>query len=397
MPSAAATPPRFSTLVLLSWIAILALNMFLPSLPNMAAAFRADYALVNLSVAGFLAVTAVMQLIVGPLSDRIGRRPVLLMALAIFTLASMGCVVASDIWSFLAFRVLQSPIIAGWVLALAVIRDTSPEEEAASRIGYVSMAMAIAPMLGPMLGGVLDELFGWRASFVLYAGAGLALLCLAWVDLGETNTNPSATFSAQFQTYPELVRSRRYWGYVVCMIFATGSFYCFLAGAPLVSKTVLSLSTASLGIGMGMTPAGFMLGSFVTGRYAQHRRLTVTIMSGRIVACTGLGAGLFLFLLGVVHPVTLFGAAFLMGLGNGLTLPSCHAGVLSVRPGLSGSASGLAGALTVAVGAVLSLMTGIAVAGSNGHYTLLAIILACSAVGIAAVAYVMRVDRREGL
>ena len=152
-----ASPPRLITLVLLTGLSVLSLNMFLPSLSNIAEEFQADYSLVNLSIAGYLGVTAALQLIMGPLSDRFGRRPVLLAGLTIFILASLGCMLATNIRDFLVFRVLQGAIISGWVLSLAVIRDTATEREAASRIGYVTMAMAVAPMRGPMFGGVLSS------------------------------------------------------------------------------------------------------------------------------------------------------------------------------------------------------------------------------------------------
>lgn len=95
------------------------------------------------------------------------------------------------------------------------------------------MAMAVAPMLGPMFGGLLDELFGWRASFVAFVGIGMLIFGLCWIDLGETNHHRSDTFADQFATYPELLSSRRFWGYSLCMAFSTGAFYAFLAGVPL--------------------------------------------------------------------------------------------------------------------------------------------------------------------
>ena len=168
MLRSATSPPRIVTLILLTGLSVLSLNMFLPSLSNMAAEFQVDYSLISLSIAGYLAITAVLQVIMGPLSDRYGRRPVLLVGLVIFTLASLVCALTTSIWVFLAFRVLQGAVISGWALSLAVIRDMAPPKEAASLIGYVSMAMAVAPMLGPMLGGALDEVFGWRASFVVF-------------------------------------------------------------------------------------------------------------------------------------------------------------------------------------------------------------------------------------
>jgi Bcr/CflA subfamily drug resistance transporter len=393
----ATSPPRTFTLVLLTGLSVLSLNMFLPSLSNMAADFRADYSLVSLSIAGYLAVTAVLQVIMGPLSDRFGRRPVLLAGLVMFTLASLVCALTTSIWVFLAFRVLQGAVISGWALSLAAIRDMAPPQEAASLIGYVSMAMAVAPMLGPMLGGALDELFGWRASFVVYTGFGIVALGLCWVDLGETNKTPSETFATQFRSYPELLRSRRYWGYSLCMAFSTGSFYAFLAGAPLVALAMLGLAPAAVGFYMGTITAGFALGSFVSGRFARRFALTTMMISGRVVACAGLMVGLALDVDGIVHELSLFGATVFVGLGNGLTMPRCNAGVLSVRPRLAGSASGLAGALTVGGGAALTSITGAIVTAENGATALLGMMLLAALMALAAALTVLWIDRRDGL
>ena len=394
MFSAATSPPRMFTLVLLTGLSVLSLNMFLPSLSNMAESFQADYALVSLSIAGYMGMTAVLQLIMGPLSDRFGRRPVLLAGLAVFTLASLGCVLATDIWVFLAFRMLQGAIVSGAALSSAVIRDIVPARQAASLMGYVSMAMAIAPMLGPMFGGALDELFGWRASFMAFVGFGVVAFGLCWIDLGETSKNRSKTFAKQFQTYPKLFRSRWFWGYSLCMAFSTGAFYAFLAGAPLVTRTLFAMSPGTLGFYMGTITAGFFLGSFLSGRYAKRYPLTAMMISGRIVACAGLVVGLVLFQAGFVHAISLFGATIFVGLGNGLTMPSCSAGAISVRPELAGSASGLSGALTVAGGAVLDSITGTIISEANGVYVLLGVMLFASAMGLFAALYVLGIDRR---
>ena len=199
----------------------------------------------------------------------------------------------------------------------------------------------------------------------------------------------------QFQAYPELFRSRRFWGYALCMAFSTGAFYAFLSGVPLVAETVLALSPATLGFYMGTITAGFALGSFLSGRYAKRYPLTTMMISGRIAACAGLAAGLMLFLAGFVHVISLFGAVVFVGLGNGLTMPSCNAGALSVRPKLAGSASGLAGALTVGCGAVLSSITGAVLTEENGAYALLGMMLFSSLMALVAALYVLRIDRRE--
>jgi len=395
MKYSATSPPGFFTLVFLSGLSILSLNMFLPSLSNIAAEFQTDYSIVSLSVAGYLAITAVLQLIIGPLSDRFGRRPVLLSGLAIFTLASLGCMLASDIWTFLAFRVLQGVIIAGGVLSFTIIRDSAPEQEAASQMGYVSMAMAVAPMLGPMVGGALDELFGWRSNFLFFAALGLAAFVLCWIDLGETNKSPSETFRKQFQAYPELFRSRRYWGFTLCITFSVGAFYIFITGVPLVAESVFELSPATLGFYIGTITAGFALGGFLSGRYSNRYPLTAMMIAGRIVACAGLMVGLTLFLMGFVNVFSLFGATVFVGLGNGLTMPSANAGALSVRPRLAGSASGLKGALAVGGGAVLTSIAAVILTEGGGPYQLLSMMLFCSIAALLAALDVLRVSRRK--
>jgi Bcr/CflA subfamily drug resistance transporter len=383
------------TLVLLAALSTLSLNLFLPSLTNIALDFQADYALVSLSIAGYLAVTAVLQLVIGPMSDRFGRRPVLLCGLSCFVVGSLGCLLATDIYYFLLFRALQAGVISGWVLAMAMIRDTREEGEAASLIGYVAMSMAIAPMLGPMVGGLLDEFFGWRASFVLYSVMGLALLLLCWLDLHETNLSPSATFAVQFQAYPELLGSRRFWGFALCALFSTGAFYVFLAGVPLVAARQFDISPGVLGFYMGTITAGFAVGSFAAGRYSKHYPRTTMMITGRSFAVVGLGLGLILFLAGYAHGLTLFIATIFVGVANGISMPSVNAGAISMRPGLAGSAAGLVGASTVGGGALLTLLTGYLLEDGDVATRLLGIMLFCSVMALSAALYVLLIDRRE--
>jgi DHA1 family bicyclomycin/chloramphenicol resistance-like MFS transporter len=388
-------PPRLLTLILLAALSTLSLNLFLPSLTNIAQDFQADYALVSLSIAGYLAITALLQLVIGPMSDRFGRRPVLLCGLLCFVVGSLGCLLTNDIHIFLMFRALQGTVIAGWVLSMAMIRDTHNESEAASLIGYVAMSMAIAPMLGPMIGGLLDEFFGWRASFALYSVMGLALLLLCWLDLKETNQSPSVTFAAQFEAYPELFSSRRFWGFTLCAVFSTGAFYIFLAGVPLVAARQFSISPGVLGFYIGTITAGFAVGSFIAGRYANRFARTTMMIGGRLIACTGLAVGLILFLAGYAHGLTLFVATIFVGLANGISMPSVNSGAISIRPGLAGSAAGLLGASTVGAGALLTTLTGYLLEEGNSAIRLLAIMLCCSVLALAASICVLIIDRRE--
>jgi DHA1 family bicyclomycin/chloramphenicol resistance-like MFS transporter len=391
------TPPHLNTLVLLTALSVLSLNMFLPSMATIAAEFEVDYAVANLSLGGFLAITVILQLVIGPLSDRFGRRPVMLGGLIVFVAGSAGCLWAAQIESFLAWRMLQATGVVGIALSRAVVRDMHGPQEAASKLGFISMAMAIAPMLGPALGGLLHESFGWRANFALYFTFGLGLLALCWHDLGETNFNRSATMREQFATYPALFKARRFWGYALCISFSVGAFYVHITGSVLVGADVFGLTPAAVGMSVGAIAIGFSFGSFLSGKLAPRLPLWLLILSGRLVGLTGLLIGLVIVLVGFLHPVTFMGAVVFVGLGNGLTLPSANSGAMSVRPKLAGSASGLSGAISVAVGAILTSLTGALMTAQNGVFMMYGLMITCGMISLSCALYVRWLDIKEPL
>nr|WP_299955297.1 multidrug effflux MFS transporter [uncultured Roseobacter sp.] len=386
----ARNPPALVTLILLTAFSTLSLNMFLPSLASIAADFDAPYAIVSLAVAGYLALTAVIQLVAGPLSDRIGRRPVLLASLLVFTGASVVCATASDIWTFLAFRMLQGGIITGYALSLAIVRDTTCERRAAGLIGYISMAMAIGPMLGPMLGGVLDTAYGWRANFYFYAVSGVGLFAICWIDLGETKPVRASAIGGRTESMRDLLKEPLFWAFSLCSAFSTGAFYIFLTGAPLVAFAQFGVTTAELGVFIGTITVGFILGSFIAGRLAPKYAPTSMMMAGRLIACLGLSAGIVVTLAGVTSPLFFFGSTIFVGIGNGITMPSSNASTMSVRPNLAGSAAGLNGALVVAGGAVLATVTGRALPAEEPALILLILMLAASAAGLVSVLFAIQ-------
>ena len=385
--------PRLPVLIALSALAVLPINMFVPSLPAIAKAFDAQFALVNVAVAGYAIATAAMHLVAGALSDRFGRKPVALIALVIFTLASIGCSLAQDIRTFLACRLLQSAVIAGYAVSLAAIRDTSSDQAAASRIGYVSSAWAVAPMLGPAFGGLLDAHFGWRANFLAFALFGAAGLYLVALHLRETNHHRSDSMARQFKGYGDLLGSARFCAYALCMALSIGTLYVFIGGAPLVAARLGETSTVVLGVYMGMVPAGFMVGSYAVGRAGTRHSATRFILAGRILTCAGLLVGLGLVGSGVAHPIAFFGPCVAVGLGNGLTMPSTNARVLSIRPGLAGTASGLAAALTVVGAGVIADLAGLVVNDSNASVAVPAAMLAASVLSLGAAVFIARAEK----
>ena len=348
------TPPHIVTLILIAGISALNMSIFLPSLTAMTDYFQTDYATMQFSLSGYLAMTAVLQIFIGPVSDKIGRRPVVIGSMMIFVLASIGTYFATSITVFLAFRMLQAAVATGLVLSRAVVRDMVPQNQAASMIGYVTMGMALVPMVGPMIGGALDELFGWHATFLFLTICGVGVLAISYFDQGETLTDGGMSFHDQLRSYPELFASPRFWGYALCAAFASGAFFALLGGASFIAGTVFGLSPLWSGIALGAPAIGYAMGNFLSGLYSVRFGINRMAIVGTAIIIAGLGTSLALGLVGIQHPLIFFGFCSFLGLGNGIALPNVTAGLLSVRPHLAGTASGLGSALMVGGGAALA-------------------------------------------
>lgn len=391
------TPPHLLTLVALSGVSALSMNVFLPSLPGMARDFQVDYGVMQLSVSAYIGASAVLQLLGGPLSDRFGRRPVVIWGLIGFLLATVGTLLATTATTFLVFRLAQSVITVCMLVPRAVIRDLYDGDRAASMLGYVTMGMAVVPMMAPVFGGVLDELFGWQANFAVMGLLGIAVLALAYRDMGETVRGGGMSLRAQMVNYPILARSHRFWGYCLAATLSSGAFFAYLGGAPFVGAQVFGLTPAQVGYWFAAPSIGYLLGNFLSARFSPVMGLNRMILIGAVICLVALSAALLVDLSGVVHPLVFFGAIALMGLGNGMVLPNANAGMMSVRPELAGTASGLGGALAVAGGAALSALAGALLQPGSGATPLLAIMCASALGGLLAITWVLRRERQLAL
>ena len=391
------TPPHIITLILLAGVSALSMNVFLPSLPNMSAHFGVDYAVMQLSIAAYLGFNAALQVVLGPLSDRYGRRPIVLSGFAIFTVASIGCAVAPNAEVFLTFRMIQAGVVVGMVLSRAAIRDMVPPNQAASMMGYVTMGMTIVPMLGPTLGGILDENFGWAANFWVLSVAGLVTLIVVWRDMGETATQKSASFAEQFRQYPELVKSPRFWGYCLTSTFGGAAFFSYLGGAPFVGSAIYDLSPSTFGIYFSVPALGYFSGNFAVGRFAVRLGIDRMILAGALILAGAMLMVTFLFMVGVSHVLVFFGFMYFVGLGNGMVIPNATAGMLSVRPHLAGSAAGLGGMIAIGGGAAMSGYAGSILTPETGAMPLLLLMLSTSIISAACILYVIRRTRILGL
>ena len=383
------TPPHISTLILLAGIPALNMSIFLPSLTRMAAFFQTDYATMQFAVSGYLAATAVLQVFVGPLADRFGRRKLMIGALIVFIAATLGALMSTSIAAFLTFRILQAVVATGIVLSRAIVRDIYPADESASKIGYVTMGMAVIPMIGPTIGGVLDQAFGWQSSFVFLSLAGVLVLVFAIFDQGETVRGGGTSFAEQLRSYPDLLSAPRFWGYALCAAFGSGSFFAFLGGAAFVADHIYGLSPMLTGTALGAPAIGYALGNFLTGRYAVRVGIDRMALAGCIVSIAGLAASLLVSLAGFNTAILFFGFCTLLGLGNGLMLPNATAGLLSVRPLLAGTASGLGGALMIGGGAVLSQFAGSLLDDASGTIPLQVVMLVSAVLALLSILFVM--------
>ncbi len=361
-------------LVAVSAINPLAINVFVPAMPDIRHSLDASITSVQLVLSAYLYATAVAQLVMGPLSDRIGRRPVLLGGLALYVAASVLCTVAPTIDLLIGGRILQGiGGCAGIVLSRAIVRDRYKRDEAASMLGYVTMGFAVAPMVGPAIGGLLNDFFGWRSIFAVLTGIGVVVLAATIFSLPETRRvdaeNPRPGLVRSFGT---LARIPAFWAFALTLAFSTSVFFSFLGGTPFVAHDLLGMSGTEFGLYFVFVPGGFILGNFLTARYAPRLGIFTMIIAGATIAlaaCLGMGV---VFALGWYHPLSLFGPMYCIGFANGLTLSNAIAGSVSVRSHLAGAASGLAGFLQVGSGATATVLIGLVLGETQSVFPLVA-------------------------
>lgn len=355
--------PRPSLFILIAMSAIgpIALNIFIPSMPGLQATFGADFATVQLTLTFYLAALAAAQLVLGPVSDRFGRRPVFIAGMVIYVIASLACAFATSIEQLIIGRIFQAAGgCAGIVLARAIIRDIYERDKAASMIGYVTMAMVVAPMLAPAIGGVLDQWAGWQSGFYLVTALGAAVLVLSLNRLPETNQTRavSAGFTRLARNSLALMREPVFLGYAFNSAFGSAIFFSFLAGAPFIMTDIMGRSPAEYGIYFILVSLGYMFGNFLSGRYAQRAGVNRMLVAGTCIALLGLSVLVAFTVAEIGQPYAIFAPMMVVAMSNGLTIPSATAGAISVRPDITGSAAGLSGFFQIGLGAVATVLVG---------------------------------------
>jgi MFS transporter, DHA1 family, multidrug resistance protein len=389
------TPGRVSErrllliLVLATALGPVAMQIFIPALPAIQQHFAVSAAAAQLVFSLSAFAMAAATLVYGPVSDRCGRRPVILIGLAIYLLGSAACALAPSIGMLVVGRIVQAAGgCVGMVLSRAIVRDLYDREHAATMLAWITMAMVAAPMVSPAVGGLLTDWFGWPSVFTIAGLAGLVVLAAVWSDLPETapRSTGHAGLAAMAGDFRLLLSSGAFLGFTGQAAFSISVFFGFLAGAPYLMIVVYERPAFEYGLYFVMVSGAFMLGNFLAARLTRRLGLERMVLLGSTGSLCGSLAGLGLALAGVWSPLALFVPVALGALAQGAAMPNVQAAVVSVRPRLAGAASGLAGFVQMSVAAIAAQLLGSLQWGSPVPLTLGMAVLAGLALGCALLA-----------
>lgn len=340
----------------------LSTDLYLPALPSLAQELKTDVARVQLTLSVFLAGFALGQLAYGALSDRFGRRPMLLLGLGLYLLASLACLFATTIDMLIGAHFVQAlGACAGPVLGRAIVRDVWGPLEAARVLAYVSGAMAIAPLIGPTLGGLLTVAFGWQANFAALVIFSTLQVTAVWFFLRESNAHPDPLATRpgrMLSNFGVLLRDRRYISYLLAQSFAYAVMFAFISGSSFILIGRHGLSPAVFGISFGLVVSGYIAGNMVSGRLVRGRGSDRLLLDG---AWTGALAGGLMFLLawwGVDQVWALLLPMFFSAMALGLVMPNALGGALAHYPRMAGVASALLGFCQMSIAAIVGMVVG---------------------------------------
>lgn len=372
MSPPAATPPRRGLVVLVTLLVALgplSTDLYLPSLPALTRDLGSDVAAAQLTLSLFLVAFACCQLVYGPLSDRFGRRPVVLGGTVVYLLATIACMVAPTMEALIAARFAQAVgACAGPVLGRAIVRDLYGREGAARVLAYVGAAMALAPAIGPILGGFVEVWVGWRGNFALLALYAVGLLAGVLLLLAESNHNrdPRALEPGQLaRNYLGFLGSRRYLGYAGAVALGYCGLFAFISGSAHVLIDVVGLSPDRYGFCFAAFVVGYAAGTTLAGRLTLRLGIDRMIGLGAAIAAVGGLAMAALAWAGVQTVAAIVGPSVVYMVGVGMIFPNAQAGAMGPFPTKAGAAAAMVGFLQMAIAAAVGIIVGHAFDGTS--------------------------------
>jgi MFS transporter, DHA1 family, multidrug resistance protein len=329
-------------LAAVSFIGPLAIHLYLPVVPDIQAAFGVAPWLAELSLSITLATMALATLVYGSLSDRFGRRPVLLWGLGLFLAGSALSAVAASITVLIAGRLVQA-VGAGCSITItrAMARDAYGPDRLVKAIAYLTMAYTLGPMLAPPLGGLLADHVGWRAVFWFALAAGGAISLAAWAVLGETRQGTGASGRSLARDYRTLFADPRFSAFVLQSGFCSGTFFAIAAASPFLMQDALGRSATEYGFYFFAFPAGYCIGNLVSSRLAGRVAIERMVIVGSLVNLAAVALQAAVILAGHLSPLAIFAPGFCITFAQGLALPNAQAGAMQTRPELAGTAAGI--------------------------------------------------------
>ena len=341
---------------------LLAMTLCLPSMQEWGDIFSTRQADVQLTFSGYVVAYGALQLVYGPLSDRHGRKPILMLGLVVAGLASVMAALATDITQLTAARVLQGAgSAASMVVSRSMVQDLFAGPQRTRVMAYIGMALGMCPPLATLIGGQVHVRFGWQTNFVLLAVLAAVLLVAAWLGLPRSAKPAPAEghwLRAMLSAYARLLREPRFLLYVAILAATTATFYAFLAGAPIVLKGY-GIGPDGIGWFIMAVPVSYILGNFMTSRLIAQAGESRVMAWGQALTLGGLVVMLALGLGGVQTALAVALPLLLLGFGHGLLNPPALAGTVGVVPALAGSAAAVAGLMQQLTGATGGYLVGL--------------------------------------
>jgi DHA1 family bicyclomycin/chloramphenicol resistance-like MFS transporter len=351
------------TLTMTSSLGMVASTIYVPSIPAIAGAFETSVARVQLTFVGYLLAFAASMLVLGPLSDRYGRRRTILCGLALSAISSVACAISPTIDFLIAARVVQGiGACAGLVVGRAITREAWGREAAARVIAGRAIAATLMQAFAPILGGYLQGWFGWRCNFVVIGVIACVAMALVtrYIPEGRAATVAPSRTGGMLASYRTLLGTRRFLSYAFTAAGSHAGFHIFAAGAPAVLIVGFGIRPEDYGFYASLPPMGFLVGSFLSNRLTRRLGVDGLITIGCTVLIPAASIMVTLALLGVASPYAVIGPMMLICCGSGLITPNATAGSLGVNAGMVGTASGLGSfmQMTGAAGATALLSLG---------------------------------------